>query len=272
MSRTGALFTNVSGFISFVSSNHQRAYRCDLRSFSRYVASHEDIGPQDTLDLFKIDAWRFVTHKHVESYVKSCLASGLAVNTINQRLSTIRSAAKLVTSAGKMNPNELDKIVGIKGLRQIDSVSITPEQVAKLRKQPNISQGRRDALLLDLFLEQGLCVLEIAELTVSSIDLGHGELCLPEKGNLCARRIKLTKRTLQSLTSYVCDDEFLPFGHLLQGSSAGGALTAGRMSARAIHKRVRVLGKKAGMEGITPEVLQAYWAAGRLIIPTPAQG
>jgi integrase len=49
-------------------------------------------------------------------------------------------------------------------------------------------------------------------------------------------------------------------GPLLRGSRKGGALTEGGMSERAITGRVRELGERIGVGGLSPHDCRHYWA------------
>jgi integrase len=53
-----------------------------------------------------------------------------------------------------------------KGAKKAQPVSLTPEQAARLKAQPDTPQGRRDALLLGLLLDYGLRVGEVAGLQI----------------------------------------------------------------------------------------------------------
>jgi len=192
------------------------------------------------------------------------LAAGLALNTINQRLSSIRSFARIAMQSGTMKPQQYEKIIGVRGLRKECTVQMSNADVKALRKLPNTSQGRRDRLLLNLLLEHGLHVSDIAGILVEHIDLALSEMYLPPKGNRHARRIRLSSITMQSLKNYMHSEDFRPHGYLLQSSQRNTTLAEGRMSPRAIHARVRVLGATAGMEKLTPETLQKYWAHSRI--------
>ena len=46
------------------------------------------------------------------------------------------------------------------GAKKAEHVTLTPGQAAELRRQPNTPQGRRDGLMLALFLDHGLRVGE----------------------------------------------------------------------------------------------------------------
>ena len=69
---------------------------------------------------------------------------------------------------------------------------------------------------------------------------------------------KLTRDTLRALVAYLTIDAPPTAGPLLLGSRKDGTLE-GRMSTRAINKRVGVLGKAIGIVNLSPHDCRHYW-------------
>src|SRR5688500_11269370 len=69
---------------------------------------------------------------------------------------------------------------------------------------------------------------------------------------------KLTRDTLRALVAYLNIDALAGTGPLLLGSRKDGTL-AGRMSTRAINKRVGVLGNGVGIANLSPHDCRHYW-------------
>ena len=82
-------------------------------------------------------------------------------------------------------------------------MSLTPDQAARLKAQPDTPQGRRDALLLCLLLDHGLRVGEVAGLAVRDFDLAAGELRFyrPKVDKIQTHR--LTADTLAAARAYL---------------------------------------------------------------------
>ena len=105
------------------------------------------------------------------------LLRGYAIGSVNLHLTTLRTYAGLAMPAGVILAGECAAIRAVRGYgrtegKHVDSartptrkgakkaqpVSLTPEQAARLKAQPDTPQGRRDALLLCLLLDHGLRV------------------------------------------------------------------------------------------------------------------
>jgi len=144
------------------------------------------------------EAWRGVTWGLVEGFTRWQLQGGYAVPSVNVRLATVKTYARLAMKADALISTEFALIRSVQGYshkegKRIDeqrqaeelatrrgtkksaAVSIDPEQAAQLIAQPETPQGRRDSLLLCLMLEHGLRVGEVALLAVSDFDLKAGD-------------------------------------------------------------------------------------------------
>ena len=152
------------------------------------------------------------------------------------------------------------------GSKKPDAVSLTWAKAKKLKDQPDTPQGRRDALLMCLLLDHGLRVSELAGLKVE-------EFCIDRKVFIFYRpkvdkttTHKMTADTLQAARAYL-EYDANESGALFRGSYnksdpelwRKGELV-GVMSERAISKRVRLLGKKIGIENLSPHDCRHYAA------------
>ena len=88
-----------------------------------------------------------------------------------------------------------------KGAKKAQTVSLTPEQAARLKAQPDTPQGRA-TLLPCLLLDHGLRVGEVAGLAVRDFDLAVGELRFyrPKVDKIQSHR--LTADTLVAARAY----------------------------------------------------------------------
>ena len=158
-----------------------------------------------------------------------------------------------------------------KGAKKARPVSLTLEQAARLKAQPDTPQGRRDALLLCLLLDHGLRVGEVAGLQVTDFDLAAGELRFYRPKVDKIQTHKLTADTLAAARAYMARAGDRPAqGPVLRASRKGGALQdagmipqpqCGRgMTARALTARVHDLGAAVGLVGLSAHDLRHYWA------------
>ena len=266
--------------------NTLRRQSADLALFADFLRS---VG-LDTGD-FQNDpaAWHGVTWGLVEAFARWQLQNGYAVASVNVRLATVKTYARLALKAGVLSPAEFAMMTTVKGYshkesKRIDekreaddmttrkgskkaaAVSLTQEQAALLMGQPDTPQGRRDALMLCLMFEHGLRVGEVAILAVTDFDLKAGELRFYRPKVDKSQTHKLTPRTLKAARAYIQQDA-PAMGNLWRasaskkdGKAAAGTLTTQGMTERALTKRVNALGQAAGIAGLSAHDLRHYWA------------
>src|SRR5688500_8353036 len=142
-------------------------------------------------------AWHGVTWGLVEAFKVWMLQQSYAIGSINGRLSTVRTYAKIAARAGAISAQESILIASVQGYankeaRHIDdkrradgmdtrksnkkaeAVNIPADIAETLKQQLNTAQGRRDSLIMCLLLDHGLRVGEIAILTRKSFDMKAG--------------------------------------------------------------------------------------------------
>ncbi len=244
-----------------------------LSKFAQAVAQFPDGADPDA------EAWRGVTWGLVEGFRNWMVAQGDAVGSINVRLSTLKAYAKLAAKAGVISTEEhamLRTVAGYahkegrriderrdqtrRGEKKAQHVTISKAQARKLKTQPDTPQGRRDALLMCLLLDHGLRVGEAARLQMSDFDLKAGEMRFYRPKVDMEQTHKLTADTLRALHAWVDSGDAPASGPLLRGSRKGGMLTDASMNERSMTERVRVLGARVGLDGLSAHDCRHYWA------------
>lgn len=245
-----------------------------VRDFADHVRGYLEDGPAPDAS-----AWQGITWGLVEGFVKWMIGQGDAVGSVNVRLSTIKAYAKLAAKAGALDTETLALIrtvsgygqkearriddrrdVTRRGEKKADAVHLDPEQVQRLKNQPDTPQGRRDALLMALLLDHGLRAGEVALLAVTDFDLKAGELRFyrPKVDKLQTH--KLSADTLRAARAWFDSGDAPAAGHVLRASRKGGALTDQGMTAHAISQRVRALGEQIGVAGLSAHDCRHFWA------------
>jgi integrase len=212
------------------------------------------------------------------------LQQGLALASVNRKLSTVKVYAGLAAQAGIITGSDLALIKSIggyaakefkrvdekrsdggqatrRGAKKATSTTISPEQVKALKSQPlDTPQGRRDAVLMALLLDHGLRVGELAALQVTDVNLKAGELRFyrPKVDKIQTHR--LTPDALVALRAYFAHGDAPALGALLRGSQKGGELTGLGMTERSITRRVDLLGERAGVANLSAHDLRHSWA------------
>jgi len=270
-------------------ANTIRRQDADLALFASFLS---DVAGIPTGDLaHEPDAWTGCAWGIVQAFVEWQLGSGYAVGTVNVRLSTVKTYAKLAAQAGALDRGEYAMIRAIEGYRHAEGanldknrvsrgldtrighkkagpVSITSEQAQRLKSEhANDGQGRRDALLMCLLVDLGVRVSELGDLRVSDVDLDAGTL------HVWRRKVQGTETehatfelgtipdTQRALRDYLAGPDAPTDGALLVTSNRYGDLTGGAMSTRAIAKRVRYLGRHIlAVDGLSPHDMRHHAA------------
>ena len=263
--------------------NTLRRQDADLELFARYLAQATG-GEAPTGDALATapEAWRGITWGLVEGFARWLLLRGYAVSSVNVRLSTVKTYAKLAAKAGALDTEALALIRTVSGYsrkegKRIDErreganiptrngakkakpIPLTTDQAAALKARPDTAQGRRDALLLCLLLNHGLRVGEVAGLTVADVDLKAGELRFYRQKVDKVQTHRLTADTLQAARAWL-EQDAPPIGPLLRASRKGGDLAEAGMTARAITARVRYLGEQLGIKSLSAHDCRHHWA------------
>ncbi len=262
--------------------NTIRRKRADIALFERFL-SEVGIAAEDLFD--NPAAWHGVTWGIVKAFGGWMLQNGYAIGSVNGRLSTVRTYASLAAQAGAISPDELRMIQTVKGYsskearhiddrRRADGVGVRtgakkaeavtiPQDIAEaLKAQPDTPQGKRDALLMCLMLEHGLRVEEVAILTRKAFDLKAGTMTFYRPKVNKTQTHELTPATREAARAYL---KYAPDdGILWRKSNKGQSKLSGQMSetsaTRAINKRVELLGRHAGIEGLSPHDCRHYAA------------
>lgn len=262
-------------------ANTIRRQDADLALFARYLAEAGagNVGALAT----DAAAWQGVTWGLIQGFVVWMLREGYAIGSVNVRLSTVKTYAKLAAKAGALDPRELAMIQTVGGYghtegRRVDEwregadldtraghkkaepTALTRDQVAALKAQPgDTPQGRRDRLIMCLLLDHGLRVGELAGLTVGAFDLQAGELTFYREKVDKVQTHELSKDTLAAARAYLATDA-PPIGTLWRASKKDGTLTDAGLTARRLSARVRTLGRRAGVRRLSAHDLRHAWA------------
>lgn len=242
------------------------------------------------------ETWQAMTWGLVAAFIRWLLAAGYAIGSINGALTTVKVYSEMAAKAGALDSKELALIQAVHGFRRSEgvhvdelrentrrsvrrngtrankkarAVSLSADQAAKLKAQPDSPQGRRDRLIMCLLLDHGLRVGELARLTVDCFKLKGGELTFyrPKVNRIQTHR--LTPDTLAAARAYLANDApalgpIWKRSRKGKGSRAaqpgGGLLTFQGMTGRAITERVNYLGAALGIVGLSAHDCRHYWA------------
>lgn len=130
-------------------------------------------------------------------------------------------------------------------------------------QQPDTPQGRRDALVMCLLLDHGLRVGEIAILTLQAFDMKAGTFTFYRpKVNTTQTHI-LTADTRKEAAAYFKSDapaDGILWRRSCKGTAKLSAQLSEKSATRALTKRVELLGRHAGIDGLSAHDARHYWA------------
>ncbi len=264
--------TNVERYLRGKAQNTRKAQDQDLEAFSAFLASVTGEQP----DLSQVDAWRPVTHGLVAAFVERQLQDGYAIASIARQLSTVKKRANLAYQAGALTFEQhalmravtaptgtegkridTQRAVTRRSTKKPEAVTLTPNQVAALKVQPDTPQGRRDAVVVSLLLELGLRVGELCALRVESFD-GDTVKVYRKKVDMTQTH-RLTADALAAVRRWLATDA-PKTGPLLRGSRKGGSLTHAGLTERAAYDVVQRCGAAIGVDDLSPHDLRHTWA------------
>ncbi len=254
-----------------------RRQAADIRLFETYLAQAGLLVSDMASDLA---SWSGVTWGLVEGFIRWQLKEGYATGSINVHLATIKSYCELASKHGSLAPAAYSLVKTVKGYRasegrnvddsrkqvkletrrpdakKAEPVSISLEQARRLKsEQPATKKGRRDALLMCLLLDLGLRCGEISDLNVSSIDLQAGTLTFYRHKVHKWQTLNLERDALLAARAYLADCNQGQDKPLFSGPCSGK-----RICERTINARIGVLGKKIGLDNLSPHDCRHYWA------------
>jgi integrase len=247
----------------------------DYALFARYLL---DVAGIETGDLSADpDAWAGVSWGLVEGFRKWMLDAGYAIGTVNVNLSAVKSYAKLATKAGALDKSAYAMIALVQGYshkeaRNLDegreitrlgdkkplAIVLTKSQAEALKSvHSETPRGRRDRAMVALLLGLGLRCGEVSGLQVEDVDLDAGTI------TFYRRKVDLVQThalngAREAVAAYL---EIAPTtGPLLRACAHSGQLNGHGMSTRSITQRVRSLGERVGVVGLSAHDLRHTWA------------
>lgn len=265
------------------SQNTLTAHRTDLQTFAEYLAA---AGAQlDAADLQTMpQAWAGLTFGIVEGFARWMLREGYAVSSVNRKLSTVKTYAKLAAKAGALDGEAQRLISTVSGYsakegkrvdekraeadtptrlgnKKANHVSLTPDHAYHLKRNlDDTEQAVRDDVLMSLLLDLGLRVGELAALTVEGVNLGEGLVTFYRPKVDMLQTHALSRDAADALREYFGRGLAPKHGRLLRASRRSGKLTDQGMTERGITKRVRTLGAALGIANLSAHDCRHYWA------------
>jgi len=151
----------------------------------------------------------------------------------------------------------------VENRKKTAAIFLTKEQREALLDQPGTQQGKRDRLILLLMLDHGLRVSEVIGLQRGDFTLPYLKFYRPKTNTTDIHT--LTERTQQAVKTYL---KIAPENGSIwrnsamknEGKQMRGKLTTQGLSPKSVYERVELLGRKIGIEGLSPHDLRHTFA------------
>jgi integrase/recombinase XerC len=190
---------NIQNFLQYI-SNEKRysghtitAYQSDIQSFSEYLISS-----------YETDNLSDASPQMIRSWVASLKEEGLNSNSINRKISALKSFYKFLLKKGEIQTNPTHKIYLLKKAEKLP-VYIEKEQL-KLYLDAGISEDNfsdvRNKLIVELLYVTGMRQSELIGLKHEAIDFANKMLKVHGKRNK-ERIIPLSDSTIDELSTYI---------------------------------------------------------------------
>lgn len=241
-----------------------RRQEADLQLLTTFL-SQVGVAPGDLAH--DPQAWLPITWGLVEAFVVWQLEQGYAIDSVNVRLATVKTYARLATKAGVLHADAYALIKLVSGFRhaegrRVDAKRVQTRKGAKKAAPTPITRAQacqlkqladeRDQLLLALLLDHGLRVGEVAALDATCFHLDRGILSL--------YRSKVDKRQQHRLSPDALAAALAYLPHASAGPLFGGD--------RAIRARIAAYGQQIGLK-LSPHDCRHAWATWATEAGTP---
>jgi len=268
----------VAAYAAEMSDNTWRSKKAAMRVFAQFLATLPTSAPSADDLLTKPESWAHISFGLVSSFKEWMLTQGYSVGTINSRLTSVRTMAHLAFEAGHMKVEQATLIAGVKsisrggglnldagrvadgvpvrvGAKKAEHTKLSAAQRTKLKTEhKDDAQGRRDRVMMCLLLDHGLRVSEVVGVTVGKLDMTSNTLVVYRKKTKKEQTLELSNDTQFALLAYINADDCPadPNAKLLRSSLKSGALAHAGMTESGCAARVRDIGLRHGIKGLSP--------------------
>ncbi|MEE4258641.1 MAG: tyrosine-type recombinase/integrase [Bacteroidales bacterium] len=190
---------NIQNFLQYISnekrySNHTlKAYESDLLSFSSYLNTY-----YETVDLNQANT------PMIKSWVADLKEKGLNSNSINRKISTLKSYYKFLLKKGAITSNPMQKIHLLKKAKKLPAYIEKGQLKTYLEDHLSVDDfiAARNKLIIELLYATGIREAELIALTHQSIDMSNKMLKVLGKGNK-ERIIPLSNSIIDEISHYI---------------------------------------------------------------------
>lgn len=225
------------------------AYRNDLRQFFEFLKTQYET--ERVID---------VAHIHIRSWIVSLIEQGLNNNSINRKISCLKAYFKYLKRTGEIAVNPMLKVVAPKSGKRLP-VFVEEKNMEALFTPEMFSEdfeGKRDALIIELFYNTGIRLSELINLKESNVDLAQRQLKVLGKRNK-ERIIPISPSLEAIIGDYIALKKGMNFGN--QGSHLIVKSDGVKLYEKLVYRIVnRYLGLVTTLKKKSPHVLRHTFA------------
>jgi len=172
------------------------SYRNDLTQFFDYCAVDyelEEIAP--------------IKHLHIRSWIVSLMTNGISPESVNRKISALRSLYKWLLKKGTITNNPMLKITAPKKSKRLPIIvqDVNMDRLLEsdlANPSTNPYSDARDSFIVELLYSTGIRRAELVGLNVSDINLSRTEIRVLGKGNK-VRSIPMTNHLIDAYNMYM---------------------------------------------------------------------
>ncbi len=189
----------INSFLEYLSlekkySKHTvTAYRTDLIAFKEFCLSEFDL--KDLLE---------VKYPFVRSWIVNMVNSNISNNSINRKISSLKSFYKFLQKTGQLDSNPLAKHKALKIMRKVQ-VPFTVNEINSVInnfKDDDSFEAFRNKLLVELLYSTGIRRAELINIKLKDVNFSNNTLKVLGKRNK-ERYVPILPSVLVSITKYL---------------------------------------------------------------------
>ena len=183
-------YENYLSKVKQASANTVSSYLRDIRQFSAWLSSNEDIGVLEAEQL------------HIRTYLDRLVEEGRSGATISRTLASLKNFYAYLVSSGFLDQTPAMEMHIDRGEKKLPQI-LTGREIELLLQQPTQTdpKGFRDKAMLETMYATGIRVTELIDLNIDDVNLDVGIIkCI--SGNK-SRSIPLYPAALHALSAYI---------------------------------------------------------------------
>jgi integrase/recombinase XerC len=234
----------VSEFLNRRSANTRRAYQADLDAFADYLG----LNSREEALRELIDRNQGQANALVLAYKNFLISKGLTPNTVNRRLSTLRSGIKLANQLGLVNWTINIENEKTETYRDTQGPGRTgfADMLRAVDSCRNKKKAARDKAILRLLYDLALRRGEVAGLDLEDFDSEAGTLAILGKGRTQKQILTLPETAQEALRAWIEARGDIPLGPLFVNLDRAGK--GRRLTGTSIYRIVRDIGREVGLD------------------------